>query len=222
MLRTGRHGTRWDSLFLCYVRDDEWGADLRCRKADQLSKLSRVTEETMTRPSQQRLASIERNWLAKILPGRWRRAVVLTLAFVMASTLLAGGAAAQKQKKNDKKPTPDLETRLPMGDAQAIDLMIAQMLGAWQVGDVEMMHKYYADDLTMVSGGPGSGLYKSTDAGDTWTKLQGGLPEGILGKSGVAVSASRPRRLYAIVEAEKGSVYGRDRKSTRLNSSHRL
>ena len=51
------------------------------------------------------------------------------------------------------------------------------------------------------SGGAGGGIYKSTDAGDTWEKLEGGLP-GLVGKIGVDVSASRPSRIYAIIEAE--------------------
>lgn len=58
------------------------------------------------------------------------------------------------------------------------------------------------------SGGPGSGLYKSTDGGDTWTRLSEGLPK-LLGKIGVAVSAD-PERVYAIVEADSGGLYRSD------------
>ena len=58
------------------------------------------------------------------------------------------------------------------------------------------------------SGGPGSGLYKTTDGGDTWKKLDGkGLPKGIWGRVGVSVSAARPERLYAVIEAEEGGVF---------------
>ncbi|MCP3959446.1 MAG: glycosyl hydrolase [bacterium] len=56
------------------------------------------------------------------------------------------------------------------------------------------------------SGGPGSGLYKSTDGGDSWTKLEKGLPE-LVGKIGVSVSPADSRRVYAIVEAEEGGLY---------------
>ncbi|MEO1369306.1 MAG: glycosyl hydrolase, partial [Acidobacteriota bacterium] len=56
------------------------------------------------------------------------------------------------------------------------------------------------------SGGPGSGLHKSTDGGETWTRLGGGLPE-TLGKIGVAVSAADPSRVYALVEADDGGLY---------------
>ena len=63
---------------------------------------------------------------------------------------------------------------------------------------------------TMESGGPGSGLYRSGDSGDTWTKLTGnGLPEGILGRIGVATT-SNPNRVYALIEAEKGGLFRTD------------
>ncbi|MGC2530576.1 MAG: hypothetical protein WA639_22740 [Candidatus Acidiferrum sp.] len=61
---------------------------------------------------------------------------------------------------------------------------------------------------TAVSGGPGSGLYKSTDDGATWTHLEGhGLPSGVLGRIGVSVSGGDGNRVYAIIEAEKGGIY---------------
>ncbi|MGB8013569.1 MAG: glycosyl hydrolase [Terriglobales bacterium] len=52
------------------------------------------------------------------------------------------------------------------------------------------------------SGGPGSGLFKSTDAGATWHELRKGLPEGDLGRIGIAVAASNHARVYAVVEAK--------------------
>jgi photosystem II stability/assembly factor-like uncharacterized protein len=60
----------------------------------------------------------------------------------------------------------------------------------------------------MQSGGPGSGLYVSRDGGDTWKQITGhGLPEGIWGKVGVAIAPSDPRRVYALIEAEKGGLF---------------
>ena len=59
------------------------------------------------------------------------------------------------------------------------------------------------------SGGPGSGIWKSTDGGDTWTRLTEGLPK-LMGKIGVAVSPANPDRVFAIVEAEKGGLYRSD------------
>jgi len=61
------------------------------------------------------------------------------------------------------------------------------------------------------SGGPGSGLYRSSDGGVTWTQLKGnGLPEGILGRIDVSVSAADPKRVYAMIEAEVGGLYRSD------------
>ena len=56
----------------------------------------------------------------------------------------------------------------------------------------------------IVSGGPGSGLYKSTDGGDTWARLTKGLPEQ-MGKMAIAVSRSNPDRVYALIESDSYS-----------------
>jgi photosystem II stability/assembly factor-like uncharacterized protein len=63
--------------------------------------------------------------------------------------------------------------------------------------------------FTQISGGPGSAVYKSVDAGKTWTKIVKGLPGGDLGRIGLAVSPVVPNLLYAIVEAQedKGGFY---------------
>ncbi len=64
---------------------------------------------------------------------------------------------------------------------------------------------------SMSSGGPGSGLYKSTDAGATWKRLEGGgLPEGIYGRIGVSVSGADQNRVWALVEAKEGGLYRSD------------
>ncbi len=53
---------------------------------------------------------------------------------------------------------------------------------------------------TFAEGGPGSGIYKTTDAGKTWTKLGVGLPLGHIGRIGVSVSRQDPNTVYAIIE----------------------
>ena len=60
-----------------------------------------------------------------------------------------------------------------------------------------------------MGGGPESGVYRSTDGGTTWEKLREGLPEGPMGKIGLAVSPQNPDVVYAAIELErrKGAVY---------------
>ncbi len=57
---------------------------------------------------------------------------------------------------------------------------------------------------TVISGGREGGIYRSTDGGNSWKKLGGGLPTGLFGKSNVAVSAANPKRVYALIEAKPG------------------
>jgi photosystem II stability/assembly factor-like uncharacterized protein len=60
----------------------------------------------------------------------------------------------------------------------------------------------------MSSGGPGSGLFKSTDGGETWKEItrNPGMPAGVIGKIGVALTAADSNRVYAIVENENGGL----------------
>ena len=64
----------------------------------------------------------------------------------------------------------------------------------------------------MSSGGPGSGIFKSTNGGDTWTEISRnpGLPKGVLGKMGITVSGADSNRLYAQIEAEEGGFFMSD------------
>ena len=64
----------------------------------------------------------------------------------------------------------------------------------------------------MSSGGPGSGLFKSVDGGQTWNELTRapGLPEGVVGKIGVAVSPADPDRVWTIIENDEGGVFRSD------------
>ena len=62
---------------------------------------------------------------------------------------------------------------------------------------------------TLINGGPESGLHKSTDGGETWREINGGLPSGDIGRIGLAQSIDRPDSLYAIVEAADGGGFYR-------------
>jgi photosystem II stability/assembly factor-like uncharacterized protein len=70
----------------------------------------------------------------------------------------------------------------------------------------------YRMSWQMSSGGPGSGLFKSTDGGDNWTELtrNAGLPQGVIGRIGVAVSGADSNRVYALVENENGGIFVSD------------
>jgi len=91
--------------------------------------------------------------------------------------------------------------------------------GFWQV--IRTPH-------SMESGGPGSGLFKSTDAGETWAEIgrnPGGPAKGLQGKIGVTVSPVNPDRVWAIIEAEDGGVFRSDNGGktwTRVNEQRML
>lgn len=67
----------------------------------------------------------------------------------------------------------------------------------------------YRNGHSMWSGGKGCGLYKSTDGGDNWVCLneKPGMPKGLLGKIGIAISPANSNRLYAMIENTKGGLY---------------
>jgi photosystem II stability/assembly factor-like uncharacterized protein len=108
--------------------------------------------------------------------------------------------------------------------AGAIDLILDPTnpniiyAGFWEV---------YRKPWTLESGGPGGGIFKSTDGGDTWNELtrNPGLPKGTVGKIGIAVSPANPDRVWAIVEAEEGGVFRSDNGGntwSKVNEERRL
>ncbi|MBV9647638.1 MAG: hypothetical protein JO043_09255 [Candidatus Eremiobacteraeota bacterium] len=74
--------------------------------------------------------------------------------------------------------------------------------GVWQIRRVPW---------SFTSGGADDGLYRSLDGGRSWQKLSGnGLPHGILGRIGVAVAPSDPRRVYALIQSKEGTLWRSD------------
>ena len=82
------------------------------------------------------------------------RALITLAICVAVSFSMASPAAAQKEKKKkkDANASDDAHIKLPMPDEQQIDYAISELLGAWQLGDIERLHKGYADDAVFVSG----------------------------------------------------------------------
>jgi ketosteroid isomerase-like protein len=83
-----------------------------------------------------------------------KHVVSLLIAAALLLSLTSPAIAQQKdkKKKNDQASTTDDKPVLPMTDQQQIDYLISEMLGAWQVGDTEKLHKDYADDVSVVNG----------------------------------------------------------------------
>jgi photosystem II stability/assembly factor-like uncharacterized protein len=94
--------------------------------------------------------------------------------------------------RDDKTGAVDL-----VMDPKNPDILYA---GLWEV---------FRTPYSLSSGGPGGGLFKTTDGGNTWTELtkNAGLPKPIWGKVGVAVSGADSNRLWAIIEAKDGGIF---------------
>ena len=85
----------------------------------------------------------------------------------------------------------------------------------------------YRTPWKLVSGGTQSGIFKSTDGGEHWSDItrNAGLPSGVIGKVGIAVSPAKPNRVWALVEADSGGVFRSDDGGatwTRTNSERNL
>ena len=80
---------------------------------------------------------------------------------------------------------------------------------------------------TLIDGGLEGGVWKSMDGGDSWTQLEGGLPTGLLGRIGLAISPANPKRVWALIQAaeeEKGGLYRSDDGGAsweRINRNHK-
>ena len=109
-----------------------------------------------------------------------------------------GGATWQKVLYKDEN-TGAVDLAFDPSNAQTVYAVLwAARQAPWEIGESFK--------------GPGSGLFKSTDGGNTWQPLTGGLPtvaEG-LGRIGIAIAPSDPRRVYALVDAKEGGVYRSD------------
>jgi ketosteroid isomerase-like protein len=93
----------------------------------------------------------------RFVAGFAGRALWNFLALVIAAALLLTSASPALAQQKDKKKKKDAAAdnngpNFPLTDEQQIDYLISEMLGAWQLGDIERLHKAYADDVVVVSG----------------------------------------------------------------------
>ena len=93
----------------------------------------------------------------KAVSGNDVRGIWLIAILALALGAAAAPASAQKKDKNKTPPPPadvgdELKLAMRAPDSQAIDQAIGEALGYWQIGDSESMHKYYSDDVVLVSG----------------------------------------------------------------------
>lgn len=120
------------------------------------------------------------------------------------------------------------------GKTWAKILFVGETLGAadleFAAGDPKTLYAAMWHGIrrpwTITSGSRDGGIWKSTDGGDTWTKLGGGLPTGLFGRANIGVSAASPNRLYALIEAKPGAgLYRSDDRGqswTLVNGDDRL
>jgi ketosteroid isomerase-like protein len=87
-----------------------------------------------------------------------RFGALIAMLGILCALAVAPGAQGQNDKKKKKKDPPtvnndDANPVVPLTDQQQIDYMLSEYLAAWQLGDTERMHKFYAEDVSVVSGG---------------------------------------------------------------------
>jgi ketosteroid isomerase-like protein len=78
--------------------------------------------------------------------------VLLAAVFLLTCDSSAAAQKDKKKKKDESSATDNSKTVVPMSSEEQIDYMLSEMLGAWQVGDVEKLHATYADDVSLVNG----------------------------------------------------------------------
>jgi len=96
-----------------------------------------------------------RNHHGTHLAGRTAHKITLLLLVSALSLTCVSTAAAQKEKKKKTETPPSTDSSkmlVPLTDEQQIDYMLSEMLGAWQLGDIEKLHKDYAEDVAIVNG----------------------------------------------------------------------
>ena len=122
------------------------------------------------------------------------RAALLTVA-----TIVAASATRAQQPASPGQTPIQAQAAVPRGDS-----LYFQFVGPTDGGRVAAIAGVPGDNNTWYFGNASGGIFKSTNGGDTWTRLTGGLPSELIGKGNIAVSAANPSRLYLLYEAKPG------------------
>jgi ketosteroid isomerase-like protein len=88
----------------------------------------------------------------KTIAGRGGALAVLALLLLAIAVPAAAQKNKDKKKQSQSDANSDAQALVPASDTQAVDLAIGQALGYWQIGDVDSLHKYYAEDVVVVTG----------------------------------------------------------------------
>jgi len=117
------------------------------------------------------------------------------------------------------KPSPDrgIYKTTDGGETWRKTLFVSDSTGAMDVeiqpGNPDVvyawMNRIERKPWTIISGSNEGGFYKSTDGGETWENIRDGLPTGLIGKGNLAVTAAKPDRVYALVEAKPDAGFYR-------------
>jgi ketosteroid isomerase-like protein len=76
---------------------------------------------------------------------------MIAAALLLTCALPAAGQKDKKKKKDNVPPADSSNMLIPLSDEQQIDYTLSEVLGAWQIGDIDKLHKDYADDVVIVS-----------------------------------------------------------------------
>lgn len=103
------------------------------------------------------MAGFGRNFLGDQRRGMRAAMALIAILTVVVSLIAAPRAHGQNDKKKKKNPpminNDNANPVVPLTDEQQIDYMLSEYLGAWQLGDVERLHKNYSEDVSVVNGG---------------------------------------------------------------------
>jgi ketosteroid isomerase-like protein len=97
---------------------------------------------------------MKKHLATRFVVGTAHKAILFLAATALCLTCISP-VAAQKDKKKKPDNTPPADSAMlvsSLPDEQQIDYTISEMLGAWQLGDIEKLHKDYADDVSIVNG----------------------------------------------------------------------